>query len=69
MVWKIIAGLRFFVEKCRKDNISAFAAQSAFFIVLSLIPFIMLLISLVQYTPVTEGMILGMINRVMPTYI
>lgn len=69
MVWKIIAGLRLFVEKCRKDNISAFAAQSAFFIVLSLIPFIMLLISLVQYTPVTEGMILGMINRVMPTYI
>lgn len=69
MIWRIIANLRFFIEKCRKDNISAFAAQSAFFIVLSLIPFIMLFISLVQYTPVTEGMILGMINRVMPTYI
>ncbi len=69
MVWRIIVRLRFFAEKCREDNISAFAAQSAFFIVLSLIPFIMLFISLVQYTPVTEGMILGMINRVMPTYI
>lgn len=69
MFWKIIAGLRYFVGKCKEDNISAFAAQSAFFIVLSLIPFIMLFISLVQYTPVTEGMILGMVNRVMPTYI
>lgn len=69
MIWRIIAATRTFVEKCRKDNISAFAAQSAFFIVLSLIPFIMLFISLVQYTPVTEGMILNMVNKVMPTYI
>ncbi len=69
MVWRIIAAARIFVEKCKKDNISAFAAQSAFFIVLSLIPFIILLISLVQYTPVTEGMILNMINKVMPDYI
>ena len=69
MVWRIIAGLRAFIEKCRKDNISAFAAQSAFFIVLSLIPFIILFISLVQYTPVTEGMILNLVHRVMPTYI
>ncbi len=69
MVWRIIAATRVFAEKCKKDNISAFAAQSAFFIVLSLIPFIMLFISLVQYTPVTEGMILNMINKVMPDYI
>lgn len=69
MIWKIIARARAFMEKCRKDNISAFAAQSAFFIVLSLIPFIILFISLVQYTPVTEGMILDMVNKVMPTYI
>lgn len=69
MIWKIFVGTRAFVKKCKKDNISAFAAQSAFFIVLSLIPFIMLFISLVQYTPVTEGMILNMVNRVMPTYI
>lgn len=69
MVWRIIAATRAFIEKCKEDNISAFAAQSAFFIVLSLIPFIMLFISLVQYTPVTEGMVLNMVNSVMPTYI
>ncbi len=69
MVWVFFAGIRSFVKKCREDNISAFAAQSAFFIVLSLIPFLMLFISLVQYTPVTESMVMDMVNRVMPEYI
>lgn len=69
MVWKIIAGTREFVGKCKEDDISAYAAQSAFFIVLSLIPFVMLFISLVQYTPVTESMVLESVNRLMPDYI
>ena len=69
MAWKIIAGVKHFVKKCKEDNVSAFAAQSAFFIVLSLIPFIMLFISLVQYTPVTESMVMDMVKRVMPDYI
>ena len=65
----MIGRVRFFLKKCREDNISAFAAQSAFFVVLSLIPFLMLFISLVQYTPVTESMILDIINKIMPAYI
>lgn len=69
MFWKVLAGSRAFLRKCREDNISAFAAQSAFFIVMSLIPFLLLFISLVQYTPVTESMILDAVNRVMPEYI
>ena len=57
-MWRVIAGARVFWKKCQKDNVSAFASQAAFFIVMSLIPFIMLFISLVQYTPVTESMIM-----------
>lgn len=68
-MWRTMAKTKIFIEKCREDNISAFAAQSAFFIVLSLIPFVMLFISLVQYTPVTKSMIMDTINRIMPTYI
>ncbi len=68
-MWNIIGKLRFFWKKCRDDNVSAFASQAAFFIVMSLIPFIMLLISLVQYTPVTEAMVMEMVNKVMPTYL
>lgn len=69
MFWKIIAGIKAFLEECRKDNISAYAAQSAFFIIMSLIPFVMLFISLIQYTPVTESMVMETINRLMPDYI
>ena len=69
MFWKIVAGIRMFVKKCGADNISAFAAQSAFFIILSLIPFLMLFISLVQYTPVSESMVMEVVNRTMPGYV
>ena len=69
MTWKVMAGFRTFIRKCKEDDISAYAAQSAFFIVLSLIPVVMLFISLVQYTPVTESMIMDSINRIMPDYI
>lgn len=68
-MWKVIGRATLFWKKCREDDISAFAAQAAFFIVMSFIPFIMLFISLVQYTPVTEAMVMDTVNRVMPTYI
>lgn len=69
MFWKIIGGIRLFVKKCRNDNISAFAAQSAFFIILSIIPFLMLFISLVQYTPISESLVMETVQRTMPGYI
>ena len=38
-----------------RKNISAYAASTAFFIFLSLIPALMLLCSLLPYTPITEA--------------
>lgn len=69
MIWKIIANAKMYMDKCRKDNISAFAAQSAFFIIISLIPFIMVFCSLLQYTPVTESMVTELVNGLMPQYV
>ena len=69
MFWKIVARTRAFLEECRRDNVSAYAAQAAFFIIMSLIPFIMLFISLIQYTPVTKSMVMELVNRLMPEYI
>ena len=37
----------------------AFAAQAAFFFVLSLIPIFMLLLTMVQFTPVRRGGVVG----------
>ena len=47
-----------FMGKCKRDKINAYSAQSAFFIILSLIPFLMVFSSLLQYTSVTEGTLL-----------
>ena len=69
MIWRLIKGGLAFLKKCREDKINAYSAQSAFFIILSAIPFLMVFSSLLQYTSVTESMVLEVIQKVMPEYI
>ena len=69
MVWKIIKNGRHFLEKCKRDKINAYAAQTAFFIILSLIPFLMVFLSLLQYTPITEATLLAIYEKTLPEYI
>ena len=64
-----IRKIRVFWEKCKEDHISAYAAQTTFFIVLSIIPFLMLFTSLVQYTPISESMILNLVHENVPDYL
>ena len=45
--------IRAFATKLRDDSISAFAAQAAFFIILSFFPFVMFLLTLLNYLPVS----------------
>lgn len=45
--------IRAFSTKLRDDSISAFAAQAAFFIILSAFPFLMFLLTLLNYLPIT----------------
>lgn len=69
MIWKWVKTAKHFIDKCREDNIGAFAAQAAFFLLLSLIPFLMLFISLLQYTVVSEAMLLRYVNGLVPEYL
>ena len=46
--------IKFFSE-LKRDHASAYAAQASYFIVLSFIPFTMLLLTLIQYTPITKS--------------
>lgn len=69
MIWKIAGNIKVFLDKCKRDNINAFAAQSAFFIIVSAIPCLMVFSSLLKYTPVTEGILMAVVNRAMPDYI
>ncbi len=58
--------IRNFLHKLRDDNISAFAAATTLFIVMSFFPFLMLLITLTQYLPVTDTMLLRFIEALLP---
>lgn len=69
MSGKIVTNVKIFLDKCQKDKISAYAAQTSYFIILSAIPFLMLFFSLIQYTSVTEDVILEIAETLTPDYL
>ena len=69
MIWKLIFNFAKFMKECKEDKINAYAAQSAFFILLAIIPFLMVFLSLLKYTPITESMLLEMYEEGLPGYI
>lgn len=61
----VLIGLDFF-RKMKKKNISAFAAGTAFFLFLSLIPGLMLLCAVIPYTPLTEADLMTAVTALSP---
>ncbi|MDO4344759.1 MAG: YihY/virulence factor BrkB family protein [Eubacteriales bacterium] len=56
-----------FMGKMKKDRVDAFAAQSALFIIMGFFPFVMLLLTLIQYTPLTSDMVMELLVEMLPT--
>ncbi len=56
-----------FFAKLDRDNVGAFAAQSAFFFVLSIFPLFMLILSIIKYTPLTEVHLVRFFNELLPS--
>ena len=54
-------------QEVTDDHVGAYAAQSAFFFMLCLIPIILLLITMVQDTPVTKADVMTAVIRVFPS--
>lgn len=52
-----------------KSHLRAYAAESAFFIIISMVPCILLLLTLIQYTPVTRSMVMEAALEVFPSSI
>ena len=50
-----------------KDHVRAYAAQTAFFFMLCMIPIILLLLTMVQYTPVTKADVMTAVIQVFPS--
>ena len=52
---KTINKIREITGQVSQKHVGAYAAQSAYFFVLSMIPIILLLLAIIQYTPVTKA--------------
>lgn len=63
---KLLKTVSGFVNRLNSDHVGAFASQAAYFILLSFIPFLMLLLTLVQYTPITQDVITSVLLRIVP---
>lgn len=58
-----------FVKEINKNNISALASSAAYFLFLSLIPILMLICSIIPYTPVTEADLMNVLSQLLPNTI
>ena len=59
----MIKTIRGFMKRLNEDHVGAYAAQSAYFILLSFIPFVLLVVTLVKYTPLTRDDAAAAVSR------
>lgn len=64
---KILAKTDFIFDKLKKDNVSEYAAECAYFTILSFIPFIIFFLTLIQFTNIDKESIYFWIREVIPT--
>lgn len=65
---KIINNLKDKIFKYEDNqHMSAYASQAALYVIISMVPCILLLLTLIQYTPVTKGNILSAVVELFPS--
>ena len=55
-----------FMENMNKNHVSAYSAQAAYFIILSFIPFMLLLMTSVRYTPPNRQEVINAVMQICP---
>lgn len=63
---RIYDGIVDFVKSAAEHRISTNAAEAAFFLILSVIPFLMLCLSIIHFTPVTEADVMREVTGLLP---
>ena len=66
MIKKVWNELDRFFNKVNKDHIPEYVGEASFFMILSFIPFIMLLFSLLQFTNIDRLSMMNMMNAIVP---
>lgn len=64
---KAIVVARPVADKIKNDNLTGYAAQSCFYLILSFVPFVLLLMSLIKYLPISPDEITDIIGGVFPS--
>lgn len=64
---KFIMFIKGFLKRINDDFVAAFAAHVVFFIIISFFPFIMFLLTLVQYLPITQSDMMQFFNEIVPS--
>ncbi len=64
---KILDNTNFIFNKLNKDNVSEYAAECAYFTILSFIPFIIFFLTLIQFTNIDKESIYFWIREIIPT--
>ncbi len=65
-ILKIYHTVRKFLEEINEKNISTFAAKAAYFIILSFIPFLILLMTLLQFTQFQQEDVMHLFHQAVP---
>ncbi len=58
--------MRDFTAQMKKQNISAYAASTAFFLFLSLVPMLIMVCTIIPYTPLTEKNLVELVTDITP---
>ena len=64
---KLYHSLRYYTKKFASYHISTYAASASFFIMSSLLPLMMLIFSVLSYTPFHVGQLMEMVSGVIPS--
>ncbi len=64
---KVYKNINKLLKKMSEDHVSEYSAQCAYYTILSFIPFIILLITLIQYTSISSQTLFETISKIIPT--
>lgn len=65
---RIVFSINEILDKIKKDDLSGYAAQSSYFMLLSFFPFVALLLSLIKFLPVEYDAFIEILNDILPSY-
>lgn len=63
---QMIRLIKEFMERVKEDHVSAYAAQAAFFLILSAFPFTILILTFTRFLPVTQSDFMLVIQELLP---